>query len=172
MPTINKPFGIADPHYDALRVQSNQAIMAGAGDGVVPGSGLENKIYLWHSDGSTIATYDPDQAGLIAALAAAFNGDTIWMPSISIALATGITVPADVTLAGISENAVMSFSGASGTLITLADGVRLFNFNIRATSDGIGITVIDARYNNVVVAITSLIVYAGVANDIGILSGV
>lgn len=141
MPTVNKPFGLADPQYDALRVFSNQALEAGPGDGTAAGGGLENKIYLWPTDGSTITTYDPDQAGLIAALAAAVSGDTVWIPSMTIALTVGITVPTGATLRGMSrQSSVLSFTG-NITAITLSAGARLRDMKV--TVSGIGVVGVD-----------------------------
>ena len=142
----NKLFGIADPYYDALRVQSNQAIWpdAGGGSGSTGGTGLENKIYLWPADGSTITTFDPDQAGLIAALAAAASGDTVWLPSIPIALTAGITIPANVALVGISHEAQLNSSGFSGTAITLSDDSICCNFTATMQSNGTTAVLFDA----------------------------
>src|SRR5512139_3215867 len=129
--TPNKLFGLADPQYDALRVLSTQALQIGSVDNTTPsGGGLENKIYLWPSDGSTITTYAATQAGLIAALAAAVSGDTVWLPSIPIALATGVTIPAGVALRGISHNAILTFSGFSGTAVTLSAGSLVETFTM------------------------------------------
>lgn len=125
----NKLFGIADPYYDALRVQSNQAIWPDAG-GSSSGIGglLENKIYLWPADGSTIATFEPIEAGLIAVLAAAASGDTVWLPSMTIALTAAITIPAGVILRGISRNAKLSFGTLGGIPAFPATSI-LDNFN-------------------------------------------
>lgn len=122
----NKLFGIADPYYDALRVQSNQAIWPDAG-GSTSGTGgiLENKIYLWPADGSTISTFDATETGLNDSLAASVSGDSVWRPSIPIACTAGITVPAGVALVGISENAILSFSGFDGPAVTLGSGAKM-----------------------------------------------
>src|SRR5512139_4096422 len=121
--TPNKLFGLADPQYDALRVLSTQALQIGSVDNTTSaGGGLDNKIYLWPADGSTIMTYAATQAGLIAALAAATTGDTVWLPSIPIALTAGVTIPAGAALAAISENSILNFSGFSGVAVTLSVG--------------------------------------------------
>lgn len=136
MPTINKSFGIADPQYDALRVQSNQAIYPDAG-GAPPGGagGLENKIYLWHSDGSTIDTFDADETGLNAALTGAVATDTVWLPSIPIALTAAVTVPAGVALRGISHKSIINASGFSTPAIVLSAGSIIDSFTLNH-SDG------------------------------------
>lgn len=119
-----QPFGQADPIYDSLRVPSNQSIWNGPNDSGNTGGGLENKIYLWPSDASTISTYDPTEAGLDAAITAAAAGDTIWLPSIEIACTTQKTIPASVALRGISHNAILNFSGfADPCIILSADSV-------------------------------------------------
>lgn len=132
----NKPFGIAEPDYDARRVRSSQSIAPDLGGGTTGGSGLENKIYVWHADGSTIDTFDPDAAGLTLAIAAAATGDTIWLPSISIALTAGVTIPASVTVRGIGTSASLSFSGFSGDGVTLSSGSVLQDVTV--TFNGAG----------------------------------
>lgn len=126
----NKLFGIADPYYDALRVQSNQAVWPDAG-GSSSGIGglLENKIYLWPADGSTIATFDPTEAGLIAALAAAASGDTVWMPSIPIACTSSITIPAGVALKAIDLIAPLTFGTLGGGVPAFPSTPIKDNFN-------------------------------------------
>lgn len=138
MPTINKLFGVADPQYDALRVQSNQAVWPDAGGAPVIGAGgIENKIYVWHADGSTIDLFDPDAAGLALALAAAASGDTVWLPSIPIACTAAITVPASVALTGISHDAILTFTGFATAAVTLSTNSIMEHFTL-THSDGIG----------------------------------
>lgn len=138
MPTINKLFGVADPQYDALRVQSNQAIWPDAGGAPVGGAGgLENKIYVWHADGSTVDLFAPDATGLGLALAAAASGDTVWLPSIPIALTAAVTIPASVALTGISHDASLTFSGFSTAAIVLSANSIIEGFTL-THSDGIG----------------------------------
>lgn len=127
----NKLFGLADPYYDALRVQSNQAIWpdAGGGSGSTGGTGLENKVYLWPSDGSTITTFDPDEAGVISANTAAVSGDTVWFPSIPISLTASITVGAGVTWRGISDNSILNVAGSVAGVGGFPTTPILDNFN-------------------------------------------
>lgn len=144
----NKELGIADPVYDALRIRSGQSIAPDLGGGTTGGSGLENKIYVWHADGSTIDTFDADGAGLNLANAAAVSGDTIWLPSISITLSGTLTIAAGRTVTGISWASILIGTIAnSGTLkdcavtgnITNAAGGWLEHVYI-ANSSGTGIT--------------------------------
>lgn len=111
----NKVFGLSDPQYDALRVLSTQALQAGQGDGISEiGGGLENKIYLWQPDGSSLIAYTPDSAGLALAIAAAYDGGTIVLPSIQIDLTDGITLPVGVTMVGLSrDGTILSFTTLS-----------------------------------------------------------
>lgn len=133
----NKLFGVADPDYDARRVRSSQSISPDLGGGSPPigGSGLENKIYLWHADGSAIDVFDPNQAGLVAALAGAAAGDTVWLPSIPIACTAAITIPASVALVGLSHKSILSFSGFAGAAIVLSAGSIIDSFTLNH-SDG------------------------------------
>lgn len=125
-----QPFGQADPIYDSLRVPSNQSIWNGPNDSGNTGGGLENKIYLWPSDASTISTYDPTEAGLDAAITAAAAGDTIWLPSIEIACTTQKTIPASVALRGISHKATLNFSGFAGACIVLSADSIIQDFTL------------------------------------------
>lgn len=81
-------------------------------------AGLQNKIILWPADGSTLSFFDPTEAGLNAAITAAATGDTIWRPSVSIALTAGVTLPTNTDTIGISQKAILSGSGFSGAMIT------------------------------------------------------
>lgn len=144
MATINKTFGVADPQYDALRVQSNQAIWPDAGGAPVGGAGgLENKIYLWHTDGSTVDLFAPDATGLGLALAAAASGDTVWLPSIPIALTAAVTIPAGVTMRGIEQSAIISRTANSAADLVTVQGpssgiAYLSHVTINCTQNGSG----------------------------------
>lgn len=129
-----QPFGKADPQYDALRVLSHQSIDPGPGDGSTsPSGGLENKIYVWHADGSTIDTFDPDETGLNAALAGAASGDTVWLPSIPIALTAAVTVPAEVSVKGLSHKSILNFSGFSDPCMVLSAGSIIQDMTVNHT---------------------------------------
>ena len=141
---MKRAFGTPDPLQDARRVRTAQLLGGGAaGGGVILPSSLENKIYLWPADGGAISTYDPNQAGLIAALAAAASGDTVWLPSITISCTSAKTIPADVALAGISHNAILSFSGFHGAAIVMSAGSYLFGFSVVYVATGIDAVGID-----------------------------
>ena len=103
------------------------------------GGGIENKIYVWHADGSSIDVFDPfavTDAGLIGAMAVAASGDTIWLPSIPITLTAGITLPVNVNMIGISDNSILSFSGFSGAAITLSANSTVTHFTLTFTATG------------------------------------
>lgn len=68
--------------------------------------GLQNKIYVWHADSSTVDIFDPTSAGLNSAIAAAVSGDTVWLPSVTIS--GNHTIPANIRVIGISRGAVLS----------------------------------------------------------------
>lgn len=172
MPTTNKLFGLADPQYDALRVFSAQSLEVTAGDGAVSTGGLENKIYLWPADGSPISTYAATQAGLVSALAAAVSGDTVWLPSIPIALTTGVTVPAGANLIGISDNAALSFSGFSGAAVTLSAGSSIFGFSITMVSNGVDAIGVNAVAAGSRAEHLTIVVSGGSTRNLRVLSGV
>lgn len=117
----NKTLGIADPGYDALRIYSGQSIAPDLGGGSTGGGGVENKIYVWHADGSTIDLFDSDTAGLTLALAAWAAGDVVWLPACTIAGNFTITQ----TVYGIDRKRSI-LSGA----ITLNAGAVINNLSI------------------------------------------
>lgn len=144
----NKELGIADPVYDALRIRSGQSIAPDLGGGTTGGSGLENKIYVWHADGSTIDLFEATGAGLNLANAAAVSGDTIWLPSMSITLSGTLTIATGVTVTGISWKSILVGTITNnGTLkdcavtgnITNGSGARL-ELVYLANASGTGIT--------------------------------
>lgn len=138
------PFGMRNnPGWDALRVQSLNRLGGLLSDNQTPGMGLTNSIYVWHADGSDIGIYDPDEAGLIDAIAASVSGDTIWMPSITIALTTSLTLKAGVMLRGISGNAAISITANDAsnhsTLIGPASGTAyILLLTVLCTNSGSG----------------------------------
>lgn len=98
-----------------------------------PGGLPPNKIILYPASGAPAVIYEPTQAGLVAALAAAVSGDQVWCPkNITIALTTGVTIPGGVIL----QNPNLSFSGFSGDAVTLSSGSILVNFNIFFNGSG------------------------------------
>lgn len=101
----NKELGIADPVYDALRIRSGQSIAPDLGGGSFGAGGLENKIYVWHADGSTLDLFDPDAAGLDLALAAAASGDAVFIPAATIS--GDHTIPASVGVVAIQRRAAI-----------------------------------------------------------------
>lgn len=112
-----QPFGKADPYYDALRVMSNQNIQGAALGDTGAGGVLENKIYVWHADGSTLDLFDPNAAGFTLALAAAAAGDVVVIPACTISGNYTITK----TIRGLDRNRSI-FSGTiilnSGALVS------------------------------------------------------
>ena len=110
-----RAFGIRDPLQDARRVRTAQILSESAANSNLPaGFALENKIYLWPGDGGPISTFDADAAGLVAALAAAASGDTVWLPSIPISLTAAITIPLGVSVIGLShDGSILSFTTLS-----------------------------------------------------------
>lgn len=94
--------------------------------------------------GTSYFTYMPVESELIAALASALYGDSIFLPSIKIELVQGITVPQGVHVFGIDKAAILSFAGFSGTAIVLAEDVELKDLTIQL---GDNIDGVDARFS-------------------------
>jgi hypothetical protein len=81
------------------------------------GYGIENEIHLLDSAGELVRTYSATAAGLAAANSAATSGDVIDCPyHLTIALTSAFTQAGGVTI----RNANLSFSGFSGTAITMS----------------------------------------------------
>lgn len=168
----NKALGIADPYYDALRVRSGQSIAPDLGAGTTGGSGLENKIYVWHADGSAIDLFDPTETGLNGAITTAVSGDTIWLPSIDIPVAAAKTLPAGVAMRGISHKAILTFSGFSGTALTLSAGSYIHGFNISMTSNGTTAIGVNAEVADAVINDMDITADGGSTTNIAIGAGV
>ena len=126
-------FGTNETTYDLLRMRRT----GGSVPGGVSGGLLENKIYRWPADlAQAITTYDPTEAGVNTALAAVSAYDTLTMPSVAIAMTAGITIPANVEVWFLSRNSILSFSGFSGTAITLSAGSTLQRPVVRFVATG------------------------------------
>jgi len=151
------------------RVESiGDAVPGGGGGGVT----LGNNIYLWPCDGGPIVQYAPNEAGLTTALSAAVTGDSVILPSIAIALTAGISVPAGVALVGISHNALLSFSGFSGTAITLSEGSLVEGFAVDMVSNGTTAIGINAEVADAVVSDMDVTASGGSTTNIAIGAGV
>ena len=163
--------GHSEPIKDALRVLTLAGASAAAGGGGGVTGGVQNKIYLWHADGSTLDIFDPDQAGLIAALAAAAAGDTVWLPSVPIALTAAITIAANVTLIGISDKAALTFTGFSGTAITLSESAALIECGVTFVSNGTTAIGVEASAAGVIVQHVHITASGGTLTNHAINSG-
>jgi hypothetical protein len=119
---------------------------------LLPGTAtLANHIYLWPADGGDVLDYPPDETGLGAAITAAVSGDTIWLPSIEIALTAGITLVAGSILRGISQGSILNFSGFSGTAIAMAENAICDHFHFDFTPSGNDSIGLDARFSGAIV---------------------
>lgn len=91
--------------------------------GGVPGSEATysewDKIIRIAADGSGTWIYEPDTAGLTAALAASTAGDMLWMPPARIA--GNFTVPASVTMSSMGNDCIIegtiTLAGSSSHII-------------------------------------------------------
>lgn len=127
-------FGRGSEIWDALRARTLALPHEGGGNvqGVDPGNlGFGNKIIHFDADGNDLTLYPATQDGLNDALAAANTGDTVWLPSRTIALTTGVVVPADVTVRGIDRDRAV----LSGGSVTLGNGSILQDFKITRTAN-------------------------------------
>lgn len=145
MPVLGK----SEDNYDSLKLITQALGNNVAGDG--GGGVLQNHIYLWPSNGDLPSDYVPTSAGLAAALAASTSGDTIWLPSMTIALTAGITLPAGVALTAISMDALLAFSGFSGVGITCSIGSSVSGFTVTMVSNGTTAIGIEARVTDALV---------------------
>lgn len=169
----NKELGIADPIYDALRVRSGQSIAPDLGGGSSGAGGIENKIYVWYADGSTVDLFDPTETGLDSAIAAAASsGDTIWLPSIDIPISAAKTLGAGVAMRGISHKAILTFSGFSGTALTLSAGSFIEGFTISMTSNGTTAIGVNAEVADAVINDMDITADGGSTTNIAIGAGV
>ena len=111
-------FGTNESTYDALRQLTLAMASGGQPGSSVPAAGsLGNKILLFRADASALIEYDPTDAGLTTALAAAVSGDTVWLPSMTISgnhtVAAGIQVQAIQRRAAILTGQVTLSAGSS-----------------------------------------------------------
>lgn len=169
-PKFGKSRSIADALRTATLINPRTGA-GGSGSGELPPGSGGNRILLYRADGSALVEYPPTQAGLGDALAAASYRDTVWLPSIEIALAAGCSVPEGVALVGIDENALLSFSGFSGTAITLAADAMCYNFRVVMASSGATAIGVDARFANALVEQMAVEVSGGSTDNIAVWAG-
>ncbi len=158
-----------NPSWDALRAKS--VIGAPIDETVFSGGGLQNKIYVWHADASPLAVFDPTEAGVNAALAVCTWGDMLVIPSVNIIMSSGITLVEGLALIGEGENSVLSFSGFSGTAITMAAWSTIWNLGIRMISNGTTALAIDGQFGSVVIAPCFVLAAGGSMSNIGVKYG-
>lgn len=103
----------------------------------IRGSGISenlNLIIRMPSGGEQSVHYAKTYAGLVSALASASSGDMIWIPACSITNTSGITVPAGVSLVGMSRaETILNMP------VTLNNGANLENLAV-INSGGIAVT--------------------------------
>ncbi len=169
---MKRAFGTPDPLQDARRVRTAQLITDAVSNSNLPAAfALENKIYLWPADGGAISTFEATAVGLGEALAAATAGDTIWLPSIPIAISANITLGTYTALVGISEYAMLIFSGFSDTALTMAAGAVCHGFSLVFQSNGTTAIGIDARFSGAVIDNVSVYAFGGSSSNIAVYAG-
>lgn len=167
---MSRWFGKRDPHWDALRAMSLSDPLNSIASGLVSGT-LQNKIVLFRADGSAIVIHEPDQAGVVAVLDLASDGDTVWLPSIQIGLMTGITLPPGVAVVGVSEMSTLVFSQFSGTAITMAENAVVRGFSVSFRSNGTTAIGIDARFPGAAVDNMLVVVNGGSSTCVAVWAG-
>lgn len=125
-------------------------------------------ILLYKANGNPVAEY----ATLAAAAAAAGSGDTIVLPSQTIALTAGVTLPAGVALVGMGDKSIISASGFSGTAITLAADAMCRSFALAFVSNGTTAIGIDARFARAKIIDVTVMVSGGSASNVAVEMGV
>lgn len=167
--------GRGEDNYEALKLLSLSAPSFAEADlssVIVYGSTfIPNEIYLWKSNGADVTTYAPTEAGLLAAIAASASGDSIWLPSMPIALTAGITLQGCTALVGIDEYSILNFSGFSGAAITMADNAVCNRFSVIYVASGATAIGIDARFAGAVVNDVNVHVFDGSSDNIAIWAG-
>ena len=164
-----KSFGHPDPLQDARRVLTASSGKFIADD--VSAQAIGNAIYVWHADGSDVEQFWPDETGLTTALAAAVANDTVWLPSIPIALTAGISLTAYTALVGISEYSLLIASGFDGAVITMAEGAVCHRFSLVFSAAGTNAIGIDARFAAAVVDNVNVDVWGGSGSNTAIYAG-
>lgn len=167
-------FGLGSEIWDALRARTLNLPHDAGGNTIVGGDnfGLGNKIILYDSDGLDLRLYPTTQDGLIEALGDSTSGDTGWLPSVPIALTSGIFVPQKVALIGINRSqAALEFAGFSGTAITLAEDAYLADVSVHFVSNGATAIGVDARFAGARVFCPTVLVSGGSSQNIGVWIG-
>lgn len=161
-----------NPTWDALRARTlTGGEIAEAAINISAGGGLTNQIIVWHADTSPIALFDPNEAGLRAALAVCAWRDTLVIPSVDIQVTANVTLVSGMALAGLGENSILTFSGFSGTAITMATWAIIYNLGVRQFSNGTTALGIDGRFNSAVIAPCFVEVSGGSVSNIGVQYG-
>jgi len=128
-----------------------------------------DSILVFFANGDPVAEFTTLDAAVAAATAA---GDTIVLPSRTIAVSAGATLAAGVALVGMSDKSVLSFSGFSGTAITLAADAICYGFTLTYASSDTTAVGIDAQFAGALVRGVVVNVSGGSVSNVGIMLGV
>jgi len=128
---------VASTHADltadrTLVVGADISLTDGGAKGNITVARRGNRILRFDSGGNVLMEYAWTEAGLIAALAAGADGDTVWLPVGSLLVTSAVTIPNGVTLMGMHQPGVAGGAGLIpgakirctslvGDLVTLSD---------------------------------------------------
>lgn len=163
--------GRGEDNYEGLKLRSSSGPIVNASAIIAGGSSLQNKIYVWYVNGTTPALFEPDQSGLITALASAHDGSAVVIPSMRIGLTVPIAIKAGVTLIGLSRaGSVMSFTtlnNASAVTLGARSALEHLTIEVSGTQPLIGVDVRAAKAR----AARITVVMANHANNVCIYAG-
>lgn len=157
-PTISISEG---PGIDIVVAASNNQIGLGG-----------DTVLLYKTNGNPVAEFASTSAGIMTAVAAAVSGDTIVLPSRTIALTGALTLPTGVALVGLSDKSIINASSFSGTAITMAADAVCRGFTLSFVSNGTTALGIDARFIRAKVIDMTVTASGGSATNIAVELGV
>jgi hypothetical protein len=130
-----------------------------------------DKVVIYDSGGGKIVQRDASQSGVLDAVALVTDGDTIWLPSRSIAMGAGFSLPAGAALIGIDHNSKLVFSGFGGTAITMGEDSICYGFSLTFVGTGDTVIGIDDRAARCRVEDVDVDASGGAVNNYGVYHG-
>jgi hypothetical protein len=162
---------------DFSRIIKNTAISTtvkeGPGIDVVDGEQVGvgwDTILVVRGDGRPAVEYAATTTGVKEALRAANSGDVVWLPTGSIALTSGITVPSGVTLLGMGENTILNITNVA-TGISLGAGSTLANLKCSVVGTGTDIIGVNSTVHGARIRHVTITTSGGSVSNVGVLLG-